>query len=297
MRRGGDAPKRRRRHLTPALRVLSLGGGTQSTVMSLLTEQGYFETKPDVAIFADTGWEPVAVYENVEWLKTQVSFPIETISIGRSLGQDVKDGVNARGRPWLTIPVFLSKRDGEPAGMNWRQCTTDYKINPIRSHARQMLGLKARSPVSARTSIEMWLGITTDEAERMRVSPDFWIRNCYPLVDLGMSRQGCIDWFYERYPDRKLPRSACVGCPYRSSAGWLDMRENDPDSFSEAVSIDKLLRSPAHNASSMFRYQAFLHPRRVPLDEAIDEEAKARQGADGSDNQHWGNECAGVCGV
>ena len=39
--------------------MLSLGAGTQSTVMALMAEQGYNGMpKPDLAIFADTGWEP-----------------------------------------------------------------------------------------------------------------------------------------------------------------------------------------------------------------------------------------------
>lgn len=271
-----------------------MGGGTQSTVLALLAERGYFEHKPDMAIFADTGWEPPAVYENIEWLKSVVSFPIETVSVGRSLRDDVIAGVNARGRPWLSIPTFLSAPDGTHAGMNWRQCTTDYKIKPIRERVRRLLGLSPRSPVAHATSIEMWLGITTDEIERMRKSPDVWIVNCYPLVDLGMSREECIAWFNIEYPGQELPRSACVGCPYHSAAGWLKMRETDQASFDDAVNVDKMLRSPDHNATTMFHNKVFLHPRRVPLDEAVGLDAvELVSGQDG----HWGNECAGVCGT
>lgn len=276
------------------MRVLSLGGGTQSTALALLAEHGYFEHKPDVAIFADTGWEPQAVYKNVEWLKSVVSFPVHTVSIGRSLRDDVMAGVNARGRPWLSIPTFLSTQDGEQAGMNWRQCTTDYKIKPIKEQVRKLLGLAARSPVAHATSIEMWLGITTDEAERMRTSPDAWILNCYPLIDLGMTREDCIDWFNKEYPNRELPRSACVGCPYRSASGWVKMRTTDNTSYEDAVVIDSLLRSPEHNATTMFQHRVFLHPRRIPLSEAVEMDA-AELAA--SEDGHWGNECAGICGT
>lgn len=48
-------------------RVLSLGGGVQSTTMALLAARGDFEP-PDIAIFADAGWEPQAVYDAVGWL-------------------------------------------------------------------------------------------------------------------------------------------------------------------------------------------------------------------------------------
>ena len=251
--------------------------------------------RPDLAIFADTGWEPPAVYENIRWLQSQVSFPIVTVAADpdRSLRDAVLEGVNVRGRPWLTIPVWLADSDGNSAGMNWRQCTTDYKIAPIRAEVRRLLGLKPRSPVPDTTSVEMWLGITTDESTRMRMSPDRWIVNHYPLVDAGLTRDDCIQWFSERYPGRLLPRSACIGCPYRSPQGWVQLMEEDPRSFDDAVRIDTMLRSSEHNASRMFRHRAFLHPRRIPLADAVVGKGAASPEHDGG----WGNECAGVCGV
>ena len=56
---------------TPACRAVSLGAGAQSTVSALLLSQsdprladlGY--SRPDVAIFADTGWEPEYVYRRL----------------------------------------------------------------------------------------------------------------------------------------------------------------------------------------------------------------------------------------
>lgn len=47
--------------VTPDLRLLSLGAGVQSTTLALLALDG---TLPglDGAVFADTGWEPAAVY-------------------------------------------------------------------------------------------------------------------------------------------------------------------------------------------------------------------------------------------
>lgn len=39
-------------HKEPFIRVLSLGGGVQSTAVALLAERGMFGVKPDAAIFA-----------------------------------------------------------------------------------------------------------------------------------------------------------------------------------------------------------------------------------------------------
>lgn len=260
--------------------------------MALLADSGDFGAKPDFAVFADTGWEPDAVYRNVTWLTEQLSYPVFTVRAnGRSLRDDVIAGVNVRGRPWTTIPVFLATSDGQPAGMNWRQCTSDYKIAPIQREVRRQLGLARRSPVPLNTMIEMWLGITVDEADRMRTSPQEWIANQYPLVDAGISRSDCISWFAAEYPNRLLPRSACIGCPYHSDEAWLAMRDNDPKAFADAVEVDAALRSEGHNATNMFRHRAFLHRRRVPLPQAV---ALTKPGGH---EGHWGNECAGVCGV
>ena len=259
-----------------------------------MASRGELGDIPDLAIFADTGWEPNSVYENIEWLQEELCFPLIKVATEGSLRDDIAAGVNTSGMPWLTIPAYMNHPDGSPAGMNWRQCTTNYKIVPILKEVKKLLGISPRSPVPQSTQIEMWLGITTDEAERMRISPDVWIHNRYPLIDLDMSRQDCIAWFAKTYPGRHLPRSACIGCPYHSRKTWADMYENDPDSFKDAEEIDSLLRDPSGNIAPRFANVLFLHQNRVPLREAVIADI-AENASDKSGG--WGNECAGICGV
>ena len=273
------------------MRVLSLGGGVQSTVMCLLADQGAFGKKPDYAIFADTHWEPSSVYDNLDWLKEQVSFPIIMTDNGRSLREDVRNGVNAQGKPWLTLPVYLSDSSGEDVGINWRQCTKNYKLDPIRRKVQELLGVKPRESLPSATWIEMWLGITRDEILRVKNSRNWWVKHRYPLVDdMPMTREDCQEWFASRYPERQLFRSACVGCPFRSSSSWLEMKEFEPDLFEEAIEIDHMLRSNGHNAGKMFRKSAFLHHRRLPLDAAVEQDVQE------FDDNGFINECEGYCG-
>ena len=261
--------------------------------MCLLAEQGAFGVKPDYAIFADTKWEPQSVYDNVEWLQSQVSYPIVTTNNGRSLRQDVIDGVNAQGAPWMTIPVYLADEDGGNAGINWRQCTKNYKLDPIRRTVQRLLGVRPRQNLSPETHVEMWLGITTDEALRVKPSRNWWITNRYPLIDdFPLTREDCQEWFAKRYPKRNLNRSACVGCPFRSSSSWLDVKTNEPELFSEAVQIDAMLRSKTHNSRKMFRKRAFLHHRRMPLGEAIRLDL-----SESLESNQFINECEGYCGL
>ncbi len=257
-----------------------------------MAESGAFGHKPDYAVFADTGWEPKSVYDTLDWLETQVSFPIIRVSNGRSLRDDARDGVNAQGSPWMTLPVYLLDKNGGEAGINWRQCTKNYKIDPIRKAVQAQLGVRPRQVLPHDTSVEMWLGISMDEIMRMKPSRNWWITHRFPLIDdARMTRQDCQDWFAERYPERTLGRSACVGCPFRSSSSWVDIMRAEPEMFQDAVDIDARLRSPDHNAGRMFRKQAFLHHRRIPLADAIalDAEELERDG--------FLNECEGYCGL
>ena len=63
------------------LRCLSLGAGVQSTTMALMAARGELTPMPDIAIFADTGWEPAAVYDHLDWLRSGevLPFPVEIV--------------------------------------------------------------------------------------------------------------------------------------------------------------------------------------------------------------------------
>ena len=205
----------------PTLTVLSLGGGVQSSVMALMASRGAFDRIPDCAIFADTRWEPPSVYEHIEWLEDQLSFPLYVVDNGRSLRDDVKALTNHSGsRSYVDIPVYLKGSDGEGDGIGRRQCTDNYKVRPIRRRIREMLGLRPRQRLPSGTTVELWLGISTDEAIRMKTSRDAWITNRYPLIEAGMSRKDCADWWAARY-DRPLERSAASPAPTSPAiAGW-----------------------------------------------------------------------------
>ena len=193
---------------------------------------------------------------------------------------------------YVDIPVYLKGRDGEGDGIGRRQCTDNYKIRPIRKKIRDLLGLKPRQRVPSGVTVELWLGISTDEAIRMKTSRDRWITNRYPLIEAAMSRQDCIDWWAARY-DRPLERSACVACPFQSRQRWVETKRRWPDLFAEAVQIDANLRDS--NRGLAFAKEPYLHSRRLPLAQAVSLD-EAEVGADGQ-RDGFGNECEGHCGV
>ena len=255
--------------------------------MALMAAEGAFGRIPDCAIFADTGWEPPHVYSHLDWLTTQLSYPVHRASLGQSLRDNMAEITTYTGNSgYIDIPVFLKGSTPAENGIGKRQCTRAYKIKPIRRKVRELIGAGPRGRVTTR--VEQWMGISTDEAMRMKDSDVGWITNRYPLVEANMSRRDCLDWWASRY-DRPLAKSACVGCPYQTKSRWLETKERYPEVFADLVEIDANLR----DSGLRYAREAYLHPARLPLDEAV--ELAAAQGRFEIDG--FGNECEGHCGV
>ena len=153
------ADRHKLRNPSGVIKVLSLGAGVQSTVLALMAEQEeYGLEKPDIAIFADTGWEPPAVYQHLNWLEKQLSFNIVRLSVG-NIRDNIMEGVAPDGHKFLGIPVFTINGDGSK-GRLIRQCTSNYKVEPIQAYLRDYLGLQRGMRAPKEVGVEMWLGIS-----------------------------------------------------------------------------------------------------------------------------------------
>lgn len=272
------------------LRILSLGAGVQSSTMALMYEHGEIGPKPDCAIFADTQDEPAEVYAWLSWLERQVSYPIHIVSRG-SLSESAltvrttRDG--QRSYIKTAIPAHITEQ-GKRAGIGMRACTRDFKIAVINAKARELIGGGAQRGNEIR--VEMAIGISMDEVERMKPNPRKWIRSHWPLIDAGMSRADCQSWMESKgYP--QPPRSACRYCPYRSDDHWLALSVKD---FKAAVKFEKRLQAAYAKASSV-RGVPYLHPSRVPLDQV--EFTPGRLNMKAQQLNMFANDCIGMCGV
>lgn len=274
----------------PALRVLSLGAGVQSTTLILMAAHGEFDSKPDVAIFADTGWEPKRVYDHLDWLESEVGhiIPIVRVSNG-NIRQDVLNHV-ATGSRVANPPFYVKNPDGT-GGVLRRGCTTEYKIVPINNKIRQLLGVKPGGRVPKGTIVEQWFGISLDEAHRMKDSRDKWVVNRYPLIEKGMDRNSCLMWM-DRHGYRRPPKSACIGCPYHSTRYWREMRDKYPEEWTQAVEWDVAIR---HGMKGVIG-ECYLNRSLVPLDE-VDLRTTREKGQLTFFEDGFGNECEGFCGL
>jgi hypothetical protein len=248
---------------TPTIRVLSLGAGVQSTTLALLAVEDVLP-KPDAAIFADTGWEPRAVYDHLARLTTVLvgaGIPVHRAQHG-DLRRDTVETTS-----FMRLPAFVQGADGR-AAMLRRQCTERYKMDPIRRQIRLLLGARTSTVGSVLTppagaTAEQWVGFSTDEVGRIKDHDEpAYLRTRYPLIELGMSREDCTRWLGAR--GWTVAKSACIGCPFHGNRQWRDLRDNHPDEWADAVEFDRAIRERTFKGPQGV---PFLHRSLLPLDQ------------------------------
>jgi hypothetical protein len=279
-----------KRKKDPEWVIDSLGAGVQSTTMLLMAEAGELE-RPDCAIFADTGWEPKNVYEHLERLKEAVTIPIHIVrnESARSVGNIREDHIRASRGEVSGLSQMPMYSDAGKIGNSplMRSCTADYKVAPIEKKLRALIGLKPRQRAPKAVVVIQRFGITTDEAQRMRLSGKAWIENAYPLIDLRMSRHDCNKWLEKH--GWEVPKSACIGCPFHNDRMWRRIKDHDPESWEDAVQFDKDIRNEKKLPG--VKGNVFLHGSRQPLDE-VDLSTAEDHG-----QMSFLDECEGMCGV
>ena len=262
-------------------RFLSLGAGVQSSTLALMIAHGEIEPV-DAAIFADTGWEPKHVYTWLDWLEKQLPFPIYRVQRG-NLRQDTIDRSKLLASRVAAIPWHMVMPNGDRA-MGRRQCTAEYKIHPLTVKTRELLELKPKQRAKG-VLCEMLIGISTDEALRMKPAKEAWKKHRWPLIEMGMNRNDCLRWMERKgYP--LPPKSSCIGCPYHSDHEWRLIKA-DPDSWADALEVDATIRH-----QPKMKGQQFMHRSCVPLAEVDLSTAEERGQVD-----MFNNECEGMCGV
>lgn len=276
------------------LHVISLGAGVQSTTMYLMALNGTITPKPKAAIFADTGFEPRAVYEHLEYLRSiESDIPIRVVSHG-NIRDDTLAALDGKTR-WAAMPLYVPGKDGS-ASILRRQCTREYKIQPIEREIRRMMGLRKGQHV--KRPVTQWVGITTDEIQRLKEADKRWATFRYPLaLELRMSRADCIRWLDDHgYP--RPPKSSCICCPFHDNDFWSWLASEHPDDFEQACDFDDAIRQGLRGVKSE---AAYLHRSLKPL-RSLDFTRRQYvmtfpEGPEDVDPDGMVNECFGVCGV
>ena len=251
------------------MKVLSLGWGVQSWTLAAMVALGEFE-QVDYMIHADTTHEASWTYRHAKkytaWLEDY-----------RQKVITVKPNKNKLGAfnqyAGVFIPAYTT--DGKSQGQLRRQCTGDWKIAPMRRKIQELRN---------KEHVEMWLGITLDEFQRMKSSDVKYITNRWPLIEKRMTRNDCKNWLIKHGLD--IPkRSACVFCPYHSTGEWREVSKSKYD-WQAALEHDFAIRKARPP------FDLFVHPARIPL-----ADVDLRTAEEKGQMKLWDEECTGICGV
>ena len=190
------------------VRVLSFGGGVDSSAV-LAYHLNVQSLGIDQVVFADTGAESRATYDNVQRFKALCDQAGLPFAIVRKEGETITEWVTRLG----IVPVM-------PGGSH--VCSKKFKGDVIQKF------IDAQYPGEAITYL---IGIEADEGHRTarftRPAGDFNEYE-YPLVALGMDRQACLD-LLDRY-GFSVSKSSCVFCPFMSHQEIRDIRQ-DPEAW------------------------------------------------------------------
>ena len=253
------------------MKVISLGWGVQSFALAAMSALG--ELPPvDAAIHADTTHERRETYEFAArwtpWLEER-GVMVVTVNDGRRTVLDSWSGI--------TLPVYSTWPDGKLSGMMRRQCTGDWKVAPIKRW------LQANRDGAG---IEMWIGITLDEWDRMRTSDVQYISNTYPFIEMldrPWTRGMAMRWLQDN--DLEIPvKSSCVFCPYHDHATWREIKLSENGDWERAVAVDRAIRNRRAN------FTCYVHRSFAPL-----EDVDLRNEQDHGQLELWGEECTGMC--
>ena len=314
--------------MSEPIHIISLGLGVQSSTVALMAEEGEIEPRPVAAIFSDTRWERIKTYFWKERLVKSISFPVYTVSKGDLRAESIRTRTNRKtGQPYYStfIPAFVKTATGR--GILRRKCTHDFKLLQLIRKQAELVGKqnirvwrkkhktavdaldhwkeersearrkKLPCPLRPRWAwLEcqsdplaiIWIGMSIDEVGRVKDSTVYWSVNRWPLIEKNMSRNDCVRWLKNR-GFAEPPKSACIGCPYHDDEYWMELKENDPDEFQDAVRYELELQEVCRNGGA--REVPFLHDSLIPLSQVDFSRPSHEQG------DLFNNECEGMCGV
>ena len=198
--------------------VLGLSGGKDSAALAVHMNEKY----PHIPIeyfFTDTGYELDETYKFLDKLKTRLSCPIKYIC------------------PTNTFDYFMKKYNNFLPSATARWCTVEMKLKPFEAWIAPSL--------KEGVQIYTYIGIRYDERGRVGYKPtNPLIKAKFPFVDDCIDREGVTDILQNSglgmpayYKWRS--RSGCQFCFFQRHGEWLGLKENHPEQFEYAKSLEK----------------------------------------------------------
>lgn len=225
------------------MRVISLGWGIQSFTLAAMAALG--DIPPvDAAIHADTTHERSATYAfAAKWTPWLEARGVRVVTVSNP--QTPQELMSHK----TDLPAYTLTDNKKNYGRLKRQCTSDWKIYAIR---RWLQANRNRQQVT------QLLGISLDEWHRAKDSDVKYISHEYPLLDMKMTRNDCVNYL-ERHGLEVPGKSACVFCPFHDKRAWAAMKRENGDDWRKAVAVDEAIRKVRPP------YDLFVHRSCIPL--------------------------------
>ena len=250
---------------------------------------GEITPMPSAAIFADTQAEPKSVYQWLDWLETQLPFPVYRVSQG-NLAADVltllkrrKKGTDDTWWPRSAIP-------GLPGQPGWHQGSAyapamhpRLQGRPDRAQSRELLlGIWRHKchPVDRH--------LLRRSASHETLGECLYSEHRYPLIERKITRGGLSHLDGRQQPPAPASQRVCL-LPVSLQQGMAPIEEEEPLEFPQAVEFERKF-DHAKNGPSASKRQRFLHTTASPWIRSTSPRTPRQMDL-------WGNECEGLCGV
>jgi hypothetical protein len=206
------------------MKIVSFGGGVQSTAMAVLAAQGKIEV--DAFVFCDTGFEQSIVFDflnayTIPMLK-DAGIPFH-IAKAEQYSYQFAD---------MELPPFFTMIDNKE-GRAPAFCSSLWKKRVFERFCNQEFKKK---------KYDVLFGFSTDEIHRAaRMKPSKKWDKKFPLLDLQMRRGDCIA-LVQREFNVEPPRSSCWMCPNHTQHEWDEvMKSNDRE---KVIAFDREVLAP-----------------------------------------------------
>ncbi|MCI4357957.1 MAG: phosphoadenosine phosphosulfate reductase family protein [Thermoplasmata archaeon] len=190
--------------------ILSFGAGVNTAALMVLLIKK--RMRFDEAVFADTGGEVPETYEFLEVARKYLAEHGKNLTVVKNKSGSLYDACTRRS-------VIPSKM--------WRWSTRDFKVYPIHAYYKTI-----------DDHIFEYLGIAYDEIHRMKRSQADFVTSIFPLVDMRITREGCIRII--KKAGLPVPvKSGCFFCPFNNADRWREIHDTHPDLFERAVALEE----------------------------------------------------------
>ena len=213
------------------IRVLSFGGGVDSSAILLKHLNGDVNLNIDLVIFSDTGAESEATYRNVSKFKFLCGQNGVEFVVVRKEKETIIEWVTRLG----VVPLMAGGK---------HVCSLKFKAEVIQKYLRDRF---------SGATITHLIGIEANETRRSsrftQPKEDTSVYE-YPLIEWNMTRQDCVDYL-AKY-EIEVEKSSCVFCPFMSEGEIVEALD-DPRKAEVIHRVERRFQE-----TSKLKHQAWL---------------------------------------